>query len=163
MITQQQVINLFDYDQNTGNLIRRTRPAYRVHIGDIAGGISSDTGYMITKIDGKQYLNHRIVFLHQKGYLPKFLDHKDCDRLNNRIGNLRECTSSENSQNRKISENNSSGVKGVYWEKKRNKWRAQVCIKGAHYHLGRFNNIEDAKQALIIKRLEIHKGFANHG
>lgn len=41
---------------------------------------------------------------------------------------------------------NTSGIKGVHWDKSRNKWIAQIVFKGKHYHLGRYDNKEDAVQ-----------------
>lgn len=43
--------------------------------------------------------------------------------------------------------NNKSGVKGVYWDSKREKWVAQIGFKGKNYRLGRYNRLEDAKEA----------------
>lgn len=47
----------------------------------------------------------------------------------------------------KISKRNTSGIKGVSWDKSRNRWVAQIEFKKKHYHLGRFENLEDAAQA----------------
>ena len=47
----------------------------------------------------------------------------------------------------KINKNNTSGIKGVYWDKQRNKWVAQIKFKGHNYHLGRYAKIEDAAEA----------------
>ena len=59
---------------------------------------------------------------------------------------------------------NTSGIKGVSWDKRRNKWLAQIEFKGKHYYLGRFPNKEDAREArekaekeMFGKFLEEHK------
>jgi hypothetical protein len=75
------------------------------------------------------------------------VDHKDNDRLNNNIENLRWSTFQENSQNTKLSIKNSSGIKGISFDKKMNKWSAYIQIDGKKKHLGYFENIEDAKNA----------------
>lgn len=48
---------------------------------------------------------------------------------------------------RKMLKNNTSGVKGVYWDREREKWVAQIEFQGKNYRLGRFNDIEDAAAA----------------
>ena len=46
-----------------------------------------------------------------------------------------------------ILRNNTSGVRGVYWDKKREKWVAQITFKGKTMYLGSFTNIGDARIA----------------
>lgn len=78
-----------------------------------------------------------------------FIDHKDGNGLNNQKENLRICTQAQNIGNSIISKNNKSGIKGVCWDKARNKWRASITINNKHVHLGRFLNINNAKDAYI--------------
>lgn len=61
---------------------------------------------------------------------------------------------------------NTSGIKGVSWDKSRNKWLAQIEFKGKHYYLGRYANKEDAREArekaekeMFGKFLEEHKEY----
>ena len=75
------------------------------------------------------------------------VDHKDNDKTNNHISNLRFATSKENSQNRKLSSNNTSNIKGISFNKKAKKWHAQIMIDGISIHIGLFANLEDAKTA----------------
>ena len=72
------------------------------------------------------------------------VDHINNDKLNNNVSNLRWCTLSQNSQNRSLSKNNTSGCKGVCFDQKINKWKAYIKVNGKIKHLGYFNNIEDA-------------------
>ena len=55
--------------------------------------------------------------------------------------------------------NNTSTVKGVYWDKSKNKWRAQIVFKGICYNLGRFNSLEEAKEARKKGEEKYHKPF----
>jgi hypothetical protein len=89
------------------------------------------------------------------------VDHIDNNPSNNNIKNLRWASNKENSQNSQKSKRNTSGIKGVYYEKKRNKWRARIMFDGINIHLGSFDSIEDAKQARIKRANEAFGVFTN--
>lgn len=76
-----------------------------------------------------------------------YVDYIDNNCMNNSLFNLRYVTIQENGYNRKISLNNSCGIKGVSFHKTSKKWRAGIKINGKQICLGYFNNIEDAKIA----------------
>jgi hypothetical protein len=46
-----------------------------------------------------------------------------------------------------VRSNNSSGVTGVYWVKRQQRWAASLCFKGERYHLGLFDRFDDAVTA----------------
>ena len=48
---------------------------------------------------------------------------------------------------RKKQSNNTSGTKGVHWDKSSRKWRASIQFQGKQHHLGRFDNKQDAINA----------------
>jgi len=50
---------------------------------------------------------------------------------------------------------NPSGLRGVSWDKRRRKWRAEVGHNGQCYHVGRFESLDDAEAAVIAKRIEL--------
>ena len=79
------------------------------------------------------------------------IDHINNDKMDNNVNNLRWTTHTENCQNRKINKNNTSSVKGVSYDKKTNKWQAYIYIDGLKIYLGKFTNLEDAKQARMIR------------
>ena len=89
------------------------------------------------------------------------VDHKNNNKLDNNINNLRWCTSQENNRNRSISNRNTSNIKGVFFDKKYNKWRAQITIDGTNVHLGCFDNIEDAKKARATRAKKVFGIFIN--
>jgi hypothetical protein len=79
------------------------------------------------------------------------VDHIDSDRSNNRVHNLRWATYVENSRNRSVNKNNTSGCKGVNWDPQNKRWLSRICVDGIQINLGSFKCLEDAKQARIIK------------
>jgi len=160
MLTKKQVRRIFIYKD--GVLFWRISPSQSTNKGDVAG-YSYNNGYWRTKIKDKLYCNHRIIFLYQNGYMPRFIDHIDGNKLNNRIENLRECTKNQNCHNSKISKNNTSGVKGVTWSKAAKSWQAKIQINGKRVYVGYFKNIKDAGIAIRAERALLHKEFANHG
>lgn len=87
-------------------------------------------------------------------------DHEDLDGLNNQKTNLRPCTQSQNLMNRGAPRNSVSGIKGVYWCKKRNNWRAKVKKDQKSYYLGRFNCKDEAGKAYDRKAKELFGEFA---
>ena len=116
-------------------------------------------------IDKKQIpkLVHRLVaetFLDNLD-TKRCVDHIDNNPSNNNISNLRYATHKENRQNSKISACNTTGTKGVTFDKKMNKFRVQFYIDGKLKHLGYFNDIEDAIQCRIIKANQVFGIFTN--
>ena len=101
----------------------------------------SDNGYVKHKDLG--YL-HRFIMNASEDMV---IDHANGNKLDNRKSNLRECTIQQNSFNKGIRTNNTSGVTGVVWDKSRNKWHAKIQINGKLIYLGTFKEKEDAIQA----------------
>ena len=98
---------------------------------------------------------HRLFFYWKYGYLPNLVDHKDRNKLNNNIENLRELTKSENNKNADKRKNCTSKHKGVSWDKRRRKWEARLMLNGKNLFLGYFNNEDDAGQAVNDKIREL--------
>ena len=123
-------------------------------------GHKHDSGYLRCKILNKFYKVHRLIFMYHYGYLPKVIDHIDCNKLNNRIENLREVNYFESNWNKPISSKNKTGVKGVFFDKSSNKYKAKCYFKNKQYSLGSFANFEDAVIKVNNFRKEHHGEFA---
>ena len=89
------------------------------------------------------------------------VDHKNNDRLDNNIKNLRFATHRENNRNRSLSSNNTSGIKGISWYKRDEKWSAHIKVNGKKIHIGYFENIQDAHKARQLKANELFGNFIN--
>ena len=108
----------------------------RANIGDETGYVTPK-GYMCVRIDGVKYLTHRIIWKMIKGEEPpKYIDHINQNKLDNRIENLRAVTQFQNLLNNK--------AKGCYFNKEKGKWQAQIMVDGKHIHLGYFDTEEEA-------------------
>lgn len=154
MITQAELKEYVNYDSLTG-IFTNIKPRQSCGFGRILGSLQTD-GYLQTRINGKSYLLHRLAWLYVYGNFPlNILDHKDTDKKNNKIENLRPSTHSKNQFNRGVATCSKSGAKGV--TKNGNAWRAQARVDGNRYDLGTFKTIEEAAKA--------YQDFAkaNHG
>jgi hypothetical protein len=88
-------------------------------------------------------------------------DHKNNNPLDNRIENLRICTNSQNQMNTKVQINNTSGFKGVTWNKIVKKWVAQIKLNNKLINLGYYINPIDAARAYNEAALKYHGEFAH--
>lgn len=109
------------------------------------------------KADGSRTPQYLHTFL--TGY-PQ-TDHINGDGLDNRRANLREATHTENSSNRRLARNNTSGYKGVDWHKASRKWRARVKVDRKSKHIGCYSTAEEAARAYDVAARELHGGYAS--
>jgi HNH endonuclease/AP2 domain len=144
-LTQQQLKQQLHYDPESG-IFTWVLNKYKTTIGKIAG--SNNHGYIIIRVYYTRYFAHRLAWLYMTGEWPKHdVDHIDMDRKNNKWTNLREATRSQNKFNVNKFSTNTSGYKGVSFDKSRNKFTAQCMVNGKLYHLGRFLSAELASNA----------------
>jgi HNH endonuclease/AP2 domain len=156
-LTATRLRAILNYDHKTGVFTRSIQTAPCNYVGSEAGCLMN-TGYICISVDGKPYLAHRLAWLWTYGvWPPKNIDHKDHDRANNRIGNLRLCNQSQNRAN----SSSKSGYKGVSWFPSRNKWRARITVQYKEHLIGYFDSQSDAKAAYQKRAVELFGEFAN--
>jgi hypothetical protein len=111
----------------------------------------------------KSHIIHRLVAIHfiDNPENKTCVDHIDNDKLNNHISNLRYATISENAFNTGVNVVNTSGYKGVWFNKNRNKWYAEIKYKKKKIHLGCFSTKEQAITARREKAKELFKEYTN--
>lgn len=111
------------------------------------------------QIDGQKYNAHRIAWLHYYGSWPSSgLDHRDTDRSNNAIHNLRLASQSQNTTNRRSKR--IDGRKGITYSKRRRKWIAQATVNGKVVYLGQHDTADAAHAAYAMAALAHHGEFA---
>lgn len=155
----ERVRELFHYNQETGDFIRKTvANTPGGHVGSIAGSLKKD-GQIWIKVDGARYTAHRLAWLYMTGSWPAdMIDHKDLDNTNNAWSNLRECTNGQNKMNTCHQANNRLGVKNVH-RIRNGSFKASVC-KDKRYHQKIFKTVEEAAAWADAKRKELHGEFA---
>lgn len=140
------------------------RPNHKV-LGRRAGYKTAD-GYRRVKLLRKQFSEHRVIWEMFNGPIPKgyFLDHKNKVRDCNILENLRLATSADNSANMGLMNTNSSGFKGVSFNKSMNKFEARIIRNKTRFRLGYFSTAEEASAAYEAKAKELAGEFyyANH-
>ncbi len=87
-------------------------------------------------------------------------DHIDCNPLNNVRSNLRIATKAQNQRNKPKRRDNTTGVKGVSWDKKSGLYEVRVKVNGVQKFGGRFQLRDDAEQAASSLRARLHGVFA---
>ena len=163
MITQLALKRLLTYEPDTGDFFWRANMSATARAGQIAGSIHRQLRGQYRKIviEGRDYQAHRLAVLYMTGAMPpSAIDHRDRDGLNNRWGNLRHATPSQNSANAKRPATNTSGFKGVTELKKYGKWQAAIKKGGKSIYLGVFPTPEEAHDAYVAKARELFGEYA---
>lgn len=101
---------------------------------------------------------HRIIMNLQTGD-GKIVDHINGDTLDNRKSNLRICTNKENVRNQKKSRKNTSGYKGVSFNKRDRKYQAHIRVDGRKKGLGYYNTAQEAHAAYCEASKKYHGEF----
>jgi hypothetical protein len=159
-LTQERLRELLRYDPRTGKFRWRVRKRSNHNPGDIAGcRVRSD--FWCIHINGRRYQAHQLAWLYMKGAWGRpVIDHRDGNSLNNRWRNLRLTTRSNNAANRRRLRSNTSGFKGVVFNRQRGNWKAQITKEGRRYYLGSYATAEKAHAAYVAKARELFGEFA---
>ena len=117
-------------------------------------GFIHHSGYGVITFRGQKVIVHRFVYQADRGDIPKgmHIDHICRNRSCVRGSHLRLVTPKQNSENHSGARSDSkSGVRGVQWDKRRNRWQAVVNGR----LVGRFRTLEEADAAATARRLEV--------
>ena len=149
------------FTEVAGTLIRKVNKG-KAKAGQVAGGIGPK-GYLRVRVNGVYHSVHRVVWAMTHGHWPDHdLDHIDGNRLNNSPSNLRKSTQALNMRNTARRSDNTSGVRGVSWDKQRGMWRARIEVAGKSW--SKFTpDLTEAQEWLNRTRGEVHGEFACNG
>jgi hypothetical protein len=123
---------------------KKTRSFYAVRYGLVNGKYK--TIYM-----------HRVILDAPTGVES---DHINCLTHDNRRSNLRLATHAENGYNRSRQRNNTSGYKGVCWDKAHHKWLAQIKLNYKNIYLGYYDDSRDAALIYDCAAKKLYGRFA---
>ena len=178
-LTQARLKEVLQYQPETGEftwIAEASSGRHKGRIGSKAGNLrgairtTNDNRYLDVTIDWNIYRLHSLAFLYMTGSFPKeAVDHINLDKLDNRWCNLREATVKENSYNRKVQADSTTGIKGLY--ERKGAWQVRVMVNAKAYtRLFTFKKYEGAEAAksealLYLRELrqQLHGDFANHG
>lgn len=160
-LTKSYVSSLLSYNSKTGIftwLVSRGS----VKEGRIAGTVNNSRGklYWVVKIDEAFYGAHKLAWLLEHNEWPKSLDHIDGNGLNNRIVNLRPCSMSQNKGNSLSYKNNHSGAKGVWFDKRLQKYRVTIQCNKKRVFVGMYVEFDVAKEAYAVAARKLFGEFA---
>ncbi len=157
-ITQKRLKEVLNYDEFSGAFTWLA--SGRGRNKDLSAGCKGSGGYLYICVDYRTYLAHRLAWLYVHGHFPKLIDHIDGDKINNRILNLRKATPFQSIGNTPVRKDNTSGYKGVSWEKRHKRWRARIVIDSKDVYLGEFVCKHQAAKAYNEKASEVFGDFA---
>ncbi len=145
------------YNKNNEEVARTKIDAFNVELVSNIKWYLRPDGYVATNnYNGKYKYLHKLICSNNNKI---YVDHKDRDRLNNTVENLRSADDSENGMNKGIRSNNTSGKVGVHWSRGNKKWCAMICVKGKHINLGYFDDYNEAVKCRIDAEHKYFKDF----
>lgn len=162
-LTHERLIDVLNYNPQSGSFVWKKRTSNRVKVGDVAGR-SHVMGYRQLGIDGETFWEHRLAMFYMNREWPlDDVDHINGNPSDNRFENLRCATHQQNIHNASGWENATSTFKGVSWcadGKRRKRWLAQIKHNGKWHYLGRYYTEEEASQAYNTAATELFGEFA---
>lgn len=158
-LTAERLREVLHYDPETG-VFRWAKSRPHCKIGNVAGCVCSDRGYVVVRIDGRLWLAHRLAFLYMTGEWPSHeVDHINGARFDNAWANLRDVVSRVNKENmRQAYSNNQVGMLGVSFFKPAQLWRACIQVDKKPHHLGYRKTAEEAAQLYLDAKRKLHEG-----
>lgn len=169
-IDQEYLKTRLSYDPGTGSFVwkqkagdgRSIRMWNTRFAGKQAGCLqavpNSDLKYLKIGIDSIVYYAHRLAWLYITGEMPKLIDHRDCDGLNNSFANLRVATTSQNCMNSSIQKSHALGIKGVGLSKS-GRYSSTIRAHNQVYWLGTFDTKEEAAEAYRLASIRYHGDY----
>lgn len=139
---------LFRIDRGSRSLEARSNHWNSTFSGREALTADSGNGYLVGRVLGISVAAHRVAWCLYFGEWPeKMIDHINGIGTDNRILNLRLSDNEKNGRNAHIYRSNTTGVAGVYVERRSGKFRASIFTGGKTVSLGSYDDLEAAEDA----------------
>lgn len=134
-------------------------PLLQEHTWSIGKGKETYYARTHVRINGKQKFiaMHRLLM----GFPNQPIDHKNRNGLDNRRSNLRPATNAQNQANSRLQRNNTSGHRGLYWNKTLKKWQVYMKKNGQRNYLGSFLSKEEAASVYAKAFIEFYGEYAS--
>jgi HNH endonuclease len=164
-LTAEYVRSILHYNPETGFFVWQKRtdvpPEWNTQYAGVKAGRTNKCGYNDICINYKRYRAPRLAWLYMTGeWPPRIIDHRDLNKSNDKWENLRASTMPQNLANISKPRHNTSGFKGVSWDKSKRKWKASIKVGRQTIHLGRFDDIHEAHKVYCAKLEQLHGEFA---
>jgi hypothetical protein len=152
-------INIKGYEVIIDDFMAPTVLARRWHIADRKRGIYFATSMPFP--DGRRDVKlHRFI---REAPPDMLVDHRNGDHLDCRLGNLRVCTTAQNTWNEPKLKTNKTGHRGVSFHRGKGKYRAVITCNGKYKHLGYFDTLEEATARYERKARELFGEYYREG
>lgn len=154
--TYDQVREEIAYDPLLGSFTRIKATA-RLRAGCDPTILDTKHGYPYVYVCCRTLPAHRVAWLLMTGAYPPpnlRIDHINNDRTDTRWINLRLATATQNNWNMRVTSKNKAGIKGIYFDRERNRWAAQICVHKRRISLGRFDTADEASGAYRVAALK---------
>jgi hypothetical protein len=158
-LTQGQVAIVDDVDADLANVKWCAQKNHKSNVFYASRGIKTPRGQRLEQM-------HRVILERMIGRplcKGEIVDHVDENGTRNVRSNLRLANHKQNMRNRGAYSVNSSGFKGIGWDKQNKKWRARIRANGKLIHLGLFDDPAKAHAAYCEAARKYHGQFANFG
>jgi len=172
--SRKVLLEILDYNQETGALTWKLRPLHyfkseremKLWNGRYAGTPALNyprvRNGLFGNIFNSSYSAHRVIWKMMTGKDIKCqIDHVNRNPRDNSWSNLRKADRAQNFWNGGLKSCNTSGRKGVHFDRSRNQWVAVITHYRRRIHIGRFDTFEDACRARSIAEKQYHGKFAN--
>lgn len=125
----ERIRELFDYHED-GYFIRKIAISSKSKVGDIVNWKPDTNGYRHCRIDNETYYLHRLIYyLHTEEWPPE-IDHRDGNKANNKIENLRASNRSHNQHSSGIRKDNILGLRNISPHKQSGGYQVIISQKG---------------------------------
>lgn len=160
-ITHDDLKKILEYNEITGDFIWIVNMKHNPNKGKKGGSINRTTGYRYISIYKRRYYESHLAWFYMTGSWPeKEIDHINRIKYDNSWKNLRLADRSQNNCNKTSTRKKYFDLpRGVSWSIKYKKYQSQCKHKNHNYHLGYFDNIDEAKSAYDIFARETQKEF----